>query len=142
MKLGRSLLLLLAVFIILPMLPLMAQTKVHHVLFAVTSDDKADWGLTLGNVRKIIATLPPGSVDIEVVGWGRGVTLLTKGSEEEKNIEGLQGPHVRFLACEFSLANRKLSKADILPGVDTVPVGVIEAVSKQEQGWSYIKGGR
>src|SRR6266700_3950688 len=118
MKLNRSLLLLFVMFTLLPVSGLMAKTRAHHVLFAVTSDDKADWGLTLGNVRKIMATLPPGSVDIEVVGWGHGVTLLTKGSEEEKNIAGLQGPHVHFLACEFSLANRKLTKADVLPGVD------------------------
>ena len=76
----------------------------------------------------------PGS-DIEVAGWGAGVTLFLKGSEEEKNITGLEGPHVHFLACEFSLANRKLTKADVLPGVDTG----IEAITKQEHGWTYIK---
>jgi intracellular sulfur oxidation DsrE/DsrF family protein len=29
-----------------------------------------------------------------------------------------------------------------LPGVGMVPAGIVEVVTKQEQGWTYIKAGR
>jgi intracellular sulfur oxidation DsrE/DsrF family protein len=32
--------------------------------------------------------------------------------------------------------------ADLLEGVGTVPAGIVEVVTKQEQGWTYIKAGR
>jgi intracellular sulfur oxidation DsrE/DsrF family protein len=31
---------------------------------------------------------------------------------------------------------------DLLPGVGMVPAGIVEVVTKQEQGWTYIKAGR
>jgi intracellular sulfur oxidation DsrE/DsrF family protein len=134
MKLNRSFLLLFVMFALLPVSRLMAQTKTYRVLFAVTSSDKTHWGFTLGNVREIMATLPLVLIS-KLWGWGAGVTRFLKGSEEEKNITSLEGAHVHFLACEFSLANRKLTKADVLPGVHTG----IEAITKYEQGWTYIK---
>jgi intracellular sulfur oxidation DsrE/DsrF family protein len=37
---------------------------------------------------------------------------------------------------------RHLELKDLLPGVTPVPSGIVEVVTKQEQGWVYIKGGR
>jgi hypothetical protein len=36
---------------------------------------------------------------------------------------------------------RKVTKADLLDGVGTVPAGVVEIVKKQEAGWIYVKAG-
>ena len=34
-----------------------------------------------------------------------------------------------------------LDKSSILSFAQTVPSGVVEVISKQEQGWSYLKAG-
>jgi intracellular sulfur oxidation DsrE/DsrF family protein len=48
---------------------------------------------------------------------------------------------VIFNACEFSIKERKLDKSKISMIAGFVPAGIIEIVSKQEQGWNYIKAG-
>jgi intracellular sulfur oxidation DsrE/DsrF family protein len=116
--------------------------KTHHVVFAVTSGDEADWGLTLGNIRNLLKGLAPDAVEVEVVAFGPGLSLLKKGSAVDADIQALEAKHVRFVACENSMRMQHVTVADLLVGVGTVPSGIIEVVTKQEQGWSYVKGGR
>jgi len=49
---------------------------------------------------------------------------------------------VKFVACQNSMRMQKVELKDLLAGVTPVPAGIIEVVTKQEQGWAYIKGGR
>lgn len=39
------------------------------------------------------------------------------------------------------MKSQKVTKDQLIPEVEYVPVGIAEIVEKQEQGWSYIKGG-
>jgi len=50
--------------------------------------------------------------------------------------------HVRFVACQNSMRMQHVELKDLLPKVEPVPSGIIEVVTKQEQGWAYIKGGK
>jgi intracellular sulfur oxidation DsrE/DsrF family protein len=38
-----------------------------------------------------------------------------------------------------ALKNNHVDKSQLLPGVETVPDGIYEIISKQKQGWGYIK---
>ena len=120
-----------------------AQTpKVHHVLFAVTSPDEQDWGLTIGNIRNLLLGFAPDTVEIEVVAYGGGIDMLKKSSSMATAVQGLESPHVHLVACQTVMRNMHLTPADLLPGVEFTPSGTVEVVRKQEAGWSYIKGGR
>jgi len=48
---------------------------------------------------------------------------------------------VVFNACEFSMKERNVDKSQITSNVSFVSAGILYIVSKQEQGWSYIKAG-
>ena len=48
---------------------------------------------------------------------------------------------VAFLACENTLRERNISKDQIIAEADFVPSALIHIVTRQEQGWSYIKTG-
>jgi intracellular sulfur oxidation DsrE/DsrF family protein len=119
-----------------------AQGKTHHVVFAVTSGDESDWNMTVGNIRNLIAGLKPDTVEVEVVAYAQGLSLVKRGSALASEIAGLEENHVRFVACENSMRMQHVEAKDLLLGVELVPSGVVEVVTKQEQGWSYIKGGR
>lgn len=110
------------------------------MVFAVTSGDEADWRMTLGNTRNPIEGLKPDSV--EVVGYAQGLGLVKLDSVVAKEIAALQEKHVRFVACENSMRMQHVEVKDLLPGIQPVPSWIVEVVRKQEQGWSYIKGGR
>jgi intracellular sulfur oxidation DsrE/DsrF family protein len=113
----------------------------HRIVVAITSGDEADWHLTVGNLRHLAETLP--DAEIEVVAYGPGLSMVLKTtSTVAKEMQDLAAKHVRFVACENSMRGRNVTVADLLAGVGTVPSGIVEVVTKQEQGWVYIKAGR
>jgi intracellular sulfur oxidation DsrE/DsrF family protein len=120
----------------------LAQGKTHKVVFAVTSSDEADWKMTMGNIRNLISGTKPDVTEVEVVAYAQGLNLVKLGSTVATDIAALQELHVRFVACQNSMRMQHVEQKDLLAGVEPVPSGIIEVVLKQEQGWSYIKGGR
>jgi intracellular sulfur oxidation DsrE/DsrF family protein len=114
----------------------------HRVVFVLTSGDDADWEMTLANVRNMIKGFAPAKVEVEVIAYGPGLAFLKKGSSVETQVTALESPDVHLLACENSMRMQHVTAADLSTGVGTVPSGVVELVTRQEQGWSYIKAGR
>jgi intracellular sulfur oxidation DsrE/DsrF family protein len=122
--------------------PPTAPAKIHRVIFAVTSGDEADWSLTLGNARNLIAGLKPAPYEIEIVSFGPGINLIKADSPVAKDIAALQADGVKFTACQNAMRFHHLELKDLVPGAIPVPAGIVELVTKQEQGWIYVKGGR
>jgi intracellular sulfur oxidation DsrE/DsrF family protein len=119
-----------------------AQTKTHRVLFALLSGDASDWQVTIGNINNLIKGLAPEEVEIEVVAYSQGLGLVKNGSSMAKEVAELQEKHVKFVACQNAMRMQHVEAKDLLPGVGMVPAGIVEVVTKQEQGWTYIKAGR
>ena len=46
---------------------------------------------------------------------------------------------VSFVACEFAMKKRNVTKEELVDGAGTVISGVLEIAKKQQEGWSYIK---
>ena len=122
--------------------PVLATGKTHHVVFGVTSNDEKDWELTLGNIRNLISGLKPDPVEVEVVAYAGGLSMVKVGSTAAVGIAALEEKGVRFVACQNAMRFQHVEAKDLLPGVGQVPAGIIEVVTRQEQGWAYIKGGR
>ena len=46
---------------------------------------------------------------------------------------------VRVVACENTMRNQKLVRADMHPDVGYVQAGVVEIVRRQQEGWAYLR---
>jgi len=46
---------------------------------------------------------------------------------------------VKVVACENTMKNMKLTKADMMPTIGYVPAGVVEIMNKQKEGYAYIR---
>jgi intracellular sulfur oxidation DsrE/DsrF family protein len=144
---------LLTLFIFIGAHSLMAQTdpgmqpagaavagKQHKVVFQLSSEDTMVHKSLMKQLNNII-TVAPGS-KIEVVCHGPGLTMLTKGKTTvQEKINQLTKKNIVFVACEASMAEKNIPKEKIIPEAGFVPFAIIEIVTKQEQGWSYIKPG-
>lgn len=77
-----------------------------------------------------------------VVVYNKGLDLLLpEKSVGLTQLEELANRGITFVVCENSMKPRKLTK-DHFPGfVGFVPAGIAEVIKKQEEGYSYIKGG-
>jgi intracellular sulfur oxidation DsrE/DsrF family protein len=137
-------LIIAALALVAALLPLhgFAQSKAHRVLFAITSSNQSDWQMTLGNISNLKKGLAPETVEVEVVAYGPGIAMVKKDSVVSDEMQTLEKEGVAFVGCENSMRRMQLTKADLVPGVGTVPSGIVEVVKKQEAGWSYVKAGQ
>lgn len=115
-------------------------TKYHKIVFQLTTSDTLAHKALMKQLVNIKSTAP--ETKIEVVCHGPGLDmLLSNKTVVLKGIQTAKEKGVEFIACEFSIIERKLDKANIISEAGFVPAGIIEIVSKQEEGWTYIKSG-
>jgi intracellular sulfur oxidation DsrE/DsrF family protein len=117
-----------------------SQGSSHKIVFQLTTADTVFHKAFMKQLDNILRIAPDSK--LEIVCHGPGLEMLMK----EKcivapPIEALTKRGVEFVACEFSLKQKKIEKSQILPSAGFVEAGIIEIVSKQEKGWSYIKSG-
>ena len=133
-------------FLILGVTQVNAQRKhsgdrLHKVVIQLTSADTLAWKGALKNITHMLDTWGD-KARIELVAHGSGVEFVVSGkATQEKRLSELAAKGVRFYACENSLHDRKLTKDNVLNSASTVPSGVVEVVTKEEDGWSYLKAG-
>lgn len=112
----------------------------HKIIFQLTSGDTTAHKQLIKQFNNILSVSP--STKIEVVCHGAGLDMLVTGKTiVESQIKLLANKGVVFNACEFSIKERKVDRSKIIPSAGYVAAGIIEIVTKQEQGWSYIKAG-
>jgi intracellular sulfur oxidation DsrE/DsrF family protein len=114
----------------------------HRVVFVVTSADHQDWESAMILADHFLAGVKPEKAEVEVLAYGGGIDILKTGAETAKSLADLEKQGVHFVACENAMRAHHISKAELLPGVTSVPSGVVELVRKQEAGWSYVKVGK
>ena len=90
-------------------------------------------------MRNIQQDLGKDSVEIEVVTYGPGLNMLKLDSAVSARVGDALGQGVKIIACENTMTNTKVSKADMLPNIGYIKAGVVELMVKQQQGWSYIR---
>lgn len=123
-------------------LNLSAQTKAHKVIFVITSPDRDEWPVVTTLADHFLAGIKPEPADVEVLSYGPSIPILAKGSPVAKEIADLEKQGVHFVACGNAMRAHHIAEADLLPGVTSVPSGVVELVRKQEAGYIYVKAGR
>jgi len=118
---------------------LYAQDQSYRVVFDLTSRDSLDQKAVMRWIREISAASP--KAEMEVVMYAKGFELVMpeKSTAIGDVREAIKNPNVTFKVCEIALKNNKADKRQLLTEVQTVPDGIYEIVSKQKQGWGYIK---
>lgn len=110
----------------------------YQIVFQLTSADTSLHRLTIRQINNALTEAPNSTV--ELVCHGAGITFLqTSKTLVADKIAELKNKGVSFAACENTIRDRNIDKADILPQAMFVPAGVIELADKQAKGWSYIK---
>ena len=116
-----------------------AQPQPYRVVFDLTSRDSLEQKAVLRWIHEVGTASP--NADMEVVMYGKGFELVMpdKSAFVADVKEAMKNPHVAFKVCAIALRNNNVDKSQLLPGVQTVPDGIREIVSKQQEHWGYIK---
>ena len=115
------------------------RSEPYRVVFDLTSRDTLEQKAVLRWIREVGASSP--SAQMEVVMYGKGFELVMP--ERSTYIgdvkEAMKNPNVTFKVCAIALRNNSVDARQLVPGVTTVPDGIYEIVSKQQDHWGYIK---
>ncbi len=114
----------------------------QKVVIQVSTADPLVQKIALNNAVNVQKALGMDNVDVEVVAYGPGLSILTKKSKQAKRVESLAMQDIRFSACANTMAKvaRKTGhKVKLLDGVKVVPAGVLRIMELQQQGYSYIR---
>lgn len=119
-----------------------AAQQPYNVVFDITSKDSMMHQTVLRWIKLI--TDAHKDAKLEVVLYGQSMDMVTQGKSTVANdiMEYAKKGNVQFKVCEIAMKHLNVEKSQLLPGVLTVPDGIYEIISKQGEGWGYIKAVR
>lgn len=116
------------------------ETKAYNIVFQLTTADTMAHKALMKQIGNITSVAP--ETKIEVVCHGPGLTMLQPDkSVVTAKLEGYAKKGILFSACEFSMSERNVKKEEITPAAGYVKAGILHIVSRQAEGWFYIKAG-
>lgn len=116
-----------------------SQAKPYNVVFDLTTGDTATHQRVIRWINSIVAAYP--DAKISVVFYGKALPMVeTEQSTVSNDVKKLAaGKNVTFSVCEQAMKAHSVEKSMLLPGVKTVPDAIYELISKQADGYGYIK---
>jgi intracellular sulfur oxidation DsrE/DsrF family protein len=121
---------------------LMAQQSDYKVLFDLTSRDTLDQRNIVRWLTEISDANP--QAKMEVVMYGKGLEMVVKDKSYVTSEIGRlsANKNISFKVCAIAMKNNNIGRDQLLAGIDIVPDGIYEIISKQKEGWGYIKAAR
>jgi uncharacterized protein len=116
-----------------------AVVKAAKLVIQVSDGEPAKWNLALNNAKNVQDELGAGKVDIEVVAYGPGLNMLKLDAATNSRVSSLSEAGIQFVACENTMRNMKLGKDDIHPAAAFANSGVVAIMTRQSQGWAYVR---
>lgn len=113
---------------------------VQKVIFHI--DELNKWKLLLKNVVNLLEAIDIQKYNIEVLANSEAVKLYSVNEELDESIDSmkkLNNKGVSFVACNNALMAYHIKKDDLFDFINIVPVGVLELINKQSEGYAYIK---
>lgn len=116
-----------------------AQTADYKVIFDITSGDTTAHKTVIRQVRGISQSRTDAQLEVAI--YGGALDMVTKGKSTiaDAILELSNSKKASFKVCAATMKRMNLDKSQLIPGVEIVPDAIYEIVSKQHEGWGYIK---
>jgi intracellular sulfur oxidation DsrE/DsrF family protein len=116
-----------------------AQDSNYKVVFDMTSKDTVNQQTLIRQLGLVRKANP--NAKMEVVIYGQGLDLAVKGKTNQETAinQLLADKGISFKVCAITMERNNVDKTQLISGVIIVPDGIYEIVSKQQEGWGYIK---
>lgn len=118
---------------------LFAQKKDYKVVFDMSTRDSLSQQAVVREVQLIKDNNPVAKMEVVVYGQGINLVLKDKSTQAATISKLAADNNIDFTVCAFTLKRLGIQESDLVPGVKIVPDGIYEIISKQHEGWGYIK---
>ena len=119
-----------------------AQTKPVRIVFDVTNNDTLTHRNALRHASGEAKDHPERQMEIVVYSGALDMVVAGKSTVASAIQEAMTMKNVTIKVCEATMKRHNVVKTQLLPGVETVPDGIIEIIDRQGEGWGYIKEAR
>jgi intracellular sulfur oxidation DsrE/DsrF family protein len=116
-----------------------AQNNPVKIVFDVTSADPATHQSTMRHVKVMSANYPSSNFEVVIYSGSIEMVLKDKSTVAEEITSLADNENVSFKVCAMTMKRDGIDKSELLPNVEVVPDGILEIVTKQSEGWGYIK---
>lgn len=114
----------------------------HKIVIQVSSDDARTQTIAMNNAVNLQKALGMDNVEIEIVAYGPGLSMLIGGAKQSARVTSLAKQDIVFSACGNTMTKveKKEGKPVVLSeGVTVVGAGVLRIMELQEQGYAYVR---
>lgn len=129
----------LSLLILFAALGSQAQQKPVRIVFDVSSGDTLVQQAAIRHVSTMAKSYT--NAKFEVVVYGNALPMVVKNETTVgKQLQLLtSNPNVSIKVCELTLKRENVTEAQLVQNVSPVPDAIIEIVTRQDEGWGYIK---
>ncbi|HJG34609.1 DsrE family protein [Desulfovibrio sp. SGI.082] len=112
----------------------------YDLCLHVDANDPAVLAFAFVNARNYMNGLPGKEFELVLVANGPAVKLFVPAQAElQKTAEELMARGLKLRLCKNALDANKMTAADLWPGCEVVPAGLVEIVELQNKGFAYIR---
>ncbi|MCL7744972.1 DsrE family protein [Guyparkeria hydrothermalis] len=115
----------------------------EHLVLQITEKDPVRQNLVLNVANNVMkARGGPDQIDVEVVAFGPGISLLFEDNKQADRIESLAQQGVRFSACKNSIAGatRKMGhKPEMNAAAEPVDAGIARLLDLVDAGYVLVR---
>ncbi|MBC9930584.1 DsrE family protein [Chitinophaga qingshengii] len=112
----------------------------YKVIFDITSKTPEAQQTVIRQVNGIIKENPNAQLEVAVYGDALDMVLKDKSTVAPALSELISGhKNVSFKVCGATMKRNNKTSAELIPGVQVVPDAIYEIITKQREGWGYIK---
>lgn len=111
----------------------------YKVIFHI--DELVKWNQVLANVTNLLegVSVSNETIEVEVLANSEAIEYYRNSKDINIKLVDLNMKGVKFIACNNSLKGYNLKPDNLIDFINIVPVGVLELVKKQREGYAYIK---
>ena len=119
-----------------------AQETPVKIVFDDTSNNTSVHQSAMRHIKLMSEAYPDSKFEM-VMYSGAIEMVLQEKSTVAIDMEALaKNENVTFVICEGTMKKHKVEAGQLIPGVTSVPDGILEIINKQAEGWGYIKEGQ
>lgn len=132
-------LLLLGLWLSISAAELRAQAVPYNVVFDLTSKDTNDHKTVIRWLSGISKERPDAKLEVVLYGQSLDMVVKDRSSVAPALASLQQNKNISIKVCAASMKRHGVETAQLLPGVSVVSDGIYEIISRQKEGWGYIK---
>jgi len=118
-----------------------AQTNNYKVVFDMSSRDSINQQAIVREIGLITDASPDAKLEVVIYGQGLELAIKNRSSQQPAVEKIIASNKASFKVCAMTMKRNNIDSTQLVPGVEIVPDGIYEIISKQQAGWGYIKVG-